>query len=224
MPPVDADVFELAVERMADWLEAPWGGPTDAIICQDCDALRDLDMRTRRRIVRAAKGLCVRREVEERCGPEALFYLSEYEPCILEELDSGQRREAIERERSMIFENIEHLRKHSQLDCFEKDYVRQVNRIIAELWPRHDCGTVVYIIGPPNQDIVKIGTTTNLKSRLRSLRTAMPSEPVVYLTLPGSSALERELHLRFAADKIGREWFRRSPDIDNFIESKTATH
>jgi len=75
----------------------------------------------------------------------------------------------------------------------------------------HD--SVVYFIA--NGGRVKIGYTTNLKSRLGSL--ALRRDAVL-LTLQGGPELERALHTHFAAYRNGNtEWFELSPEIFRYI-------
>jgi T5orf172 domain len=68
--------------------------------------------------------------------------------------------------------------------------------------------------------LVKIGFTTDFKHRIRSLRTSTPVEPIIHLTIPGTPALERELHARFASLRRAREWFQLSAELQDFIESE----
>lgn len=77
----------------------------------------------------------------------------------------------------------------------------------------HD--SVVYFIA--NGGRVKIGYTTNLKSRLGSL--ALRRDAVL-LTLQGGPELERALHTHFAAYRNGNtEWFELSPEIFRYISA-----
>lgn len=78
---------------------------------------------------------------------------------------------------------------------------------------------LVYIAGA-GPDTVKIGFTTNVRSRLKGLSTGSPTEIEVLAVFPGTMADERELHQRFAKDHLRGEWFRLSPEITEFIESK----
>lgn len=75
----------------------------------------------------------------------------------------------------------------------------------------HD--NVVYFVA--NGGRVKIGYTTNLKSRLGSL--ALRSDSVL-LALSGGPDLERALHAHFAIFRDGNtEWFELSPEIFRYI-------
>ncbi|MEU0752016.1 GIY-YIG nuclease family protein [Streptomyces albogriseolus] len=75
----------------------------------------------------------------------------------------------------------------------------------------HD--SVVYFLA--NGGRVKIGYTTNLRSRLASL--ALRSDAVL-LVLHGGPELERALHARFSAYRNdSTEWFELSPEIFKYI-------
>lgn len=105
-------------------------------------------------------------------------------------------------------------------DCFDEDVRRQCRRIINEIYSKVKfSGTVVYLISTDNPEFVKIGFTTCLERRLKSLRTASHVEPTIHLTIEGTRSLERELHTRFEAARYSREWFRLTDDIKTFIAS-----
>lgn len=74
------------------------------------------------------------------------------------------------------------------------------------------CGT-----GP-----IKIGTTDGSPTdRLNSLQTGSPERLYLLSDMPGSYALERELHVRFAAFRIrpDGEWFAPADELLEFIKS-----
>jgi hypothetical protein len=110
----------------------------------------------------------------------------------------------------------------SRTDCFDEDVPRQCRRIINEIYSPKVRSTkpLVYLISTDNPELVKIGFTTSLEARLRSLRTASHVEPTVHLTIPGTESLERELHRRFEAARYNREWFRLTEEIKTFIASE----
>lgn len=67
---------------------------------------------------------------------------------------------------------------------------------------------------------IKIGFSTNLRSRLRSLSLQQKD---VALLLDGGLTLERALHDTFAMERIdSTEWFAKSDRLAAFIESKCA--
>lgn len=80
----------------------------------------------------------------------------------------------------------------------------------------HD--SVVYFIA--NGGRVKIGYTTNLKSRLGAL--ALRSDSVL-LALHGGPELERALHARFAEYRNGNtEWFELSPEVFRYASGRAS--
>lgn len=77
-------------------------------------------------------------------------------------------------------------------------------------------GPVVYFADAGAR--IKIGFSTNLRNRLRSLSL---QEKDVVLLLQGGLTLERALHDNFAKERIdSTEWFVKSDRLVNFIESK----
>lgn len=76
--------------------------------------------------------------------------------------------------------------------------------------------SIVYFV--TNGGRVKIGYTTNLKSRLGAL-TLRPDS--VLLTVDGGPDTERALHAHFAACRVGdTEWFELSPEIFRYITNR----
>jgi hypothetical protein len=54
---------------------------------------------------------------------------------------------------------------------------------------------------------VKIGTTTDLSSRVRELQTGSPVTLRVLAVCPGDRALEAALHRAYARYRVSGEWF-----------------
>jgi len=78
---------------------------------------------------------------------------------------------------------------------------------------RQEFGSSVYFIQRGETGPIKIGVSTNVAGRLRTLE-ARFSEPLVLLgTLPGGADLEQALHARFRDQRIEGEWFRPSPEL-----------
>ncbi|WP_076861316.1 GIY-YIG nuclease family protein [Bradyrhizobium mercantei] len=104
-------------------------------------------------------------------------------------------------------------------DCFDDDVRRQCRRVIHEIYsqPVKSSGPLVYLISTDNPEFVKIGFTTCLERRLKLLRTASHVDPTIHLTITGPKSLERELHTRFDAARVNREWFRLTDEIKTFI-------
>lgn len=80
------------------------------------------------------------------------------------------------------------------------------------------CGVVYYV---RRGSFVKIGTTTNLRTRMRDL---MPDE--VLAVEPGSYTRERTLHRRFASVRIAPEceYFRLTEELKDHIAQVVARH
>lgn len=106
-----------------------------------------------------------------------------------------------------------------------KDVTRWTKLALAAAQPpsaadRDGAVPSVYFVSIGNPETVKIGYSANFRHRLRSLRTASPVEPDVLLTIAGTRQAEADLHRRFHADHIKREWFRLSPAIRAFIRDR----
>ena len=76
--------------------------------------------------------------------------------------------------------------------------------------------SVVYFIKNGNR--VKIGTTKDVQSRIKSFRVANPNNLKLLATIVGGRELERELHEKFSSCHIIGEWFNLSPDILDYIK------
>lgn len=81
-------------------------------------------------------------------------------------------------------------------------------------------GSSVYFImyGNAQGAKVKIGTCKNVKNRLAGLRTGVPGKARIYYVTPGGTGLERELHRKFAEDRVSGEWFQYSQAIRDWIK------
>lgn len=66
---------------------------------------------------------------------------------------------------------------------------------------------IVYVIGAPHAGTVKIGRTTNIRSRLASIQTGCPTKVDVLWQTDGGSTLERSLHFEFRHFRTHGEWF-----------------
>jgi hypothetical protein len=64
---------------------------------------------------------------------------------------------------------------------------------------------------------VKIGTTQDLRSRLRAIRTATGRDHILIRKLPGGRAVEKWLHDRFAAQRTVGEWFQYTSEMLDVI-------
>lgn len=68
---------------------------------------------------------------------------------------------------------------------------------------------------------VKIGTTSNLAKRVKMILTHQPYAVRVLAAWPGSIRDEKAIHAMFATSHLAREWFRPTPELLEYIASKT---
>jgi hypothetical protein len=73
-------------------------------------------------------------------------------------------------------------------------------------------GSVVYFIGA-YRGLIKIGVARDVRARLRTLQTGSGVPLTLLTAVPGSFALERHYHARFAAYRRHGEWFERHPTL-----------
>lgn len=80
---------------------------------------------------------------------------------------------------------------------------------------------VVYYLGEPTSQTVKIGTTINLRDRVSALRAGHP-QLVVLATEPGSFDRERQRHSEFRSLLVSthsREWFKKAPVLMEHVNA-----
>lgn len=65
---------------------------------------------------------------------------------------------------------------------------------------------------------VKIGATSDVRSRLRQLEAVNPFELTVVAVLAGGQTVERKLHKRFCDLRHRDEWFREEGDLAEWIK------
>lgn len=76
---------------------------------------------------------------------------------------------------------------------------------------------LVYFIGAATGP-VKIGHSRNIAARIETIQWGSPERVSLLATAPGGQAAEAQYHKRFYRDRLNREWFRRSPEIEAEIE------
>lgn len=84
----------------------------------------------------------------------------------------------------------------------------------------------VYILREENGDpsLVKIGHAADPLTRSAGLKTGNHHKLIVVFTLLGGRELEKEIHGRFPELRVGtggKEWFKLSPDLIDFLVYKT---
>ena len=76
----------------------------------------------------------------------------------------------------------------------------------------------LYIIKAVGTGLVKIGFSTNVPKRLKSLQTASPYRLEVLATWAGTDADEKALHLKFAEYRKTGEWFKAGDWLNRLLE------
>ncbi|NJQ04057.1 GIY-YIG nuclease family protein [Streptomyces lonarensis] len=133
--------------------------------------------------------------------------------------DRMRKRERWERERdirrSARLAQIAALYGHELADGIGQP-VEPVRPSVSWEIPEKAHAPLVYFMRNGNR--IKIGTTTNLRSRIRSL--ALRKENVVLLEVGGRS-LEREFHQRFGQYRDGNtEWFREVGELAEYLSDR----
>jgi len=75
----------------------------------------------------------------------------------------------------------------------------------------------IYFIESVETECVRIGYTTNLESRFKTLKRNACTLKVLY-SIPGSFALEREIHKHLKEHKKIGDWFYKNKDIIEFVD------
>jgi hypothetical protein len=79
--------------------------------------------------------------------------------------------------------------------------------------------SVVYFIQTtaPNR-LIKVGVTTDLRTRLQELQTAQPYPLNVLYSMRGGITMERDIHRVFAHLRVQGEWFSPGPELMAYID------
>lgn len=87
-----------------------------------------------------------------------------------------------------------------------------------------DQGSFVYLLFDRATKLLKIGTTGNIRSRIRTLRSSSPSGKNIILLAycAGNASEEKHFHNRFHHLRLHGEWFKPHTDITDFFKSWTA--
>lgn len=197
--------FENLVQELSHLGNPPWL-PADWIICADSDLFRDIrKMAERRKWLKKAKAELTRRLIQERLDEIAEAWDSEDLLMVEVLLDAFPKD--LELYKGILSPSLlqKWIDKASLAACGRLDECEK------------DQSVIYFVSAVQNQDLIKIGYTTNLVARLRSLRTSSPDELQIHLVITGSRQDEQNLHRQFASSHVRREWFKRAKAIDDFI-------
>ena len=83
---------------------------------------------------------------------------------------------------------------------------------------------VVYFLQEGDVGPIKIGFTTDLTGRIKTLQTSNSKQLNLILDIPGNKDIESFLHKKFIRDKVkeggGDEWYHPSFELTNFIKNE----
>ena len=77
---------------------------------------------------------------------------------------------------------------------------------------------LVYFLWCAEASRFKIGSSGNTKKRKKNLSTGNPFELELVFTLPGGEAKEKELHRKFEACHLHKEWYRWSERLQAYVD------
>lgn len=101
-------------------------------------------------------------------------------------------------------------RKNSiEVDRDRAERLARYNKVRAE---KEAAGTIYYLQAAPD-GLIKIGTTNDLATRLRTLMASCPVVLTLLRTHAGSHVTERSLHELFYKHRSHGEWFYPHPEI-----------
>jgi hypothetical protein len=86
-----------------------------------------------------------------------------------------------------------------------------------------DCnhGYIYFIVDYDKRE-VKVGYSKHPQQRLKELKTSNSGNLVLTKIVPGTRTDEKKYHKIFCHSKIRREWFKLTPEIEEFINRQAA--
>jgi hypothetical protein len=112
-------------------------------------------------------------------------------------------------------------------EVFRRAYEKARNGVASEKAKRGvapamggDVGKPGYVYFLRNGRTVKIGFTTSIKSRIKSIQTSCAEAVEVLMVMPGTEGTEKFLHQRFTDNHIGGEWFSLTGLLAEFLNVK----
>lgn len=118
--------------------------------------------------------------------------------------------------------------KQRLTDCADIETLKCILRYVpaTAAWRvrrEHRPECMVYVIGPQDGSMVKIGVSTDVAKRLRTHQSGSPVLLAVLWQMPGGYELERRLHQTFADRRAYGEWFDfHDADVVAAVQAATA--
>jgi hypothetical protein len=103
--------------------------------------------------------------------------------------------------------------------CATETCVKPVHYRKGKQAQQEEFNRTVYFFQLGDSGPIKIGVARSFERRLAVVETHSPYPVRILLTMPGSYRLERELHERFRAHHLRREWFQPAPELLAFIDT-----
>lgn len=118
------------------------------------------------------------------------------------------------------FKNIDISIEETRKKLIDKQKYLEANHIINEYRKenKNKGESVVYFIYANFVELVKIGFTSHIKRRIKTLNRMSPIDLVILKTIKGSLELERKIHDKFKMFRVKGEWFEYNNIIKKFIE------
>ena len=80
----------------------------------------------------------------------------------------------------------------------------------------------IYFVEAHGANVVKIGYSEDVKSRIKALSQGSPHKLILLGTMEGNMQDEERLHQAFESQHVRGEWFKLSPQIKDFIRANTT--
>lgn len=92
-------------------------------------------------------------------------------------------------------------------------------RKVSPIPLRRMAGVELIYFAAADRGPIKIGRTANIASRFLRLQTGHAKPLRLLAAMPGDAAVERELHERFADQRVHGEWFARCAELKALIRA-----
>jgi len=132
---------------------------------------------------------------------------------IVERMHSGYKEKLITQER--INHCITKLRRNGLLDTASRIALGLIEE--EEEKPEEGKEPTIYFMHAFDANRIKIGFTTNIERRIRSLKMSSPHGLRFMYAIPGTKDEEHKLHERFAHLRQHGEWFTDCEELREYI-------
>lgn len=99
-----------------------------------------------------------------------------------------------------------------------EEELRRERELAAHMRRREKRKRSGYVYFIRSGDHVKIGFSSNVRSRLNTIRTACAEDTFVCHVVPGTPRKERVYHKRFAQYRVRGEWFELKGQLAKYLE------